>query len=197
MITGLDLVEWQLRVADGEPLPLTHEQLSIRGHSLEARIYAEEPGKGFLPSTGRLIHLASPPESLHVRVDTDVEQGDEITPYYDPMIAKLIVRDETRDRAIARMLEALTQYRIAGVANNVEFLAAVGRVPGVRACRCRYRNNPARARVSVARGTRGSGGRLPRGCARDLASRTRKSAPGGDARRRPAFAVASARWLQA
>ena len=123
MITGQDLVEWQLRVAAGEPLPLTQEQLAIRGHSIEARIYAEDPERGFLPSTGKLIHLAPPAESLHVRVDTGVEQGDEITPYYDPMIAKLIVWDETRELALQRMLQALTQYRIVGVANNVEFLS--------------------------------------------------------------------------
>src|SRR5438093_3351849 len=90
MITGLDLVEWQLRVAAGEPLPLLQEQLAIEGHAIEARIYAEDPDKGFLPSTGRLVHLAPPAQSEHVRVDTGVEQGDEITPHYDPMIAKLI-----------------------------------------------------------------------------------------------------------
>jgi len=123
MITGLDLVEWQLRVAAGEPLPLTQEQLAIRGHALEARVYAEDPDKGFLPSTGRLAHLAPPGESLHVRVDTGVEQGDEISPHYDPMIAKLIVWDETRERALARMLQALAQYRVVGVANNVGFLS--------------------------------------------------------------------------
>jgi 3-methylcrotonyl-CoA carboxylase alpha subunit len=123
MITGLDLVEWQLRVAAGEPLPLAQEQLAIRGHALEARIYAEDADNGFLPSTGRLVHLAQPPESLHVRVDTAVEQGDEITPYYDPMIAKVIVWDETRERALSRMLQALAQYRVVGVANNVGFLS--------------------------------------------------------------------------
>ncbi len=123
MITGLDLVEWQLRVAAGEPLPLAQEQLAIRGHALEARIYAEDPDKGFLPSTGRLTHLAPPAESLHVRVDTGVEQGDEISSHYDPMIAKLIVWDETRERALARMLQALAQYRVVGVANNVGFLS--------------------------------------------------------------------------
>ena len=84
MITGLDLVEWQLRVASGERLPLTQEQLQIDGHALEARIYAEDPDKGFLPSTGRLVHLAPPPENDHVRVDTGVEQGDEITPALRP-----------------------------------------------------------------------------------------------------------------
>jgi len=123
MITGLDLVEWQLRVAAGEALPLAQEQLTIRGHALEARIYAEDPDKGFLPSTGRLVHLAPPPESLHVRVDTGVEQNDEISPHYDPMIAKLIVWDDTRERAVSRMLQALAQYRIVGVANNVGFLS--------------------------------------------------------------------------
>ncbi|MFO1324014.1 MAG: acetyl/propionyl/methylcrotonyl-CoA carboxylase subunit alpha [Burkholderiales bacterium] len=129
MITGQDLVEWQLRVAAGEPLPLTQEQLAIRGHAIEARIYAEDPDRGFLPSTGRLVHLSPPPESLHVRVDTGVEQGDEITPYYDPMIAKLVVWDATRELALQRMLQALAQYRIVGVANNVEFLSRLVACP--------------------------------------------------------------------
>ncbi|HEU0202377.1 MAG TPA: acetyl/propionyl/methylcrotonyl-CoA carboxylase subunit alpha [Burkholderiaceae bacterium] len=129
MITGLDLVEWQLRVAAGQRLPLTQEQLSINGHAIEARIYAEDPDKGFLPSTGRLLHLAPPAESDHVRVDTGVEQGDEITPFYDPMIAKLIVWDRDRDQALARMRKALAQYRVSGVANNVEFLARLVTAP--------------------------------------------------------------------
>ncbi len=129
MITGLDLVEWQLRVAFGEALPLTQEQLQIRGHALEARIYAEDPSKGFLPSTGRLMHLAQPAESKHVRVDTGVEEGDEISPYYDPMIAKLIVWDINRDRALARMLQALAEYRVVGVANNIEFLSRLTACP--------------------------------------------------------------------
>ncbi|HKG76518.1 MAG TPA: biotin/lipoyl-containing protein, partial [Beijerinckiaceae bacterium] len=129
MITGQDLVEWQLRVAAGERLPLAQEQLTIRGHALEGRIYAEDAVKGFLPSTGRLIHLALPPETLHVRVDSGVEEGDEITPYYDPMIAKLIVWDEDRERASARMLRALAQFRVVGVANNVEFLSRLVACP--------------------------------------------------------------------
>ena len=129
MITGLDLVEWQLRVASGERLPLTQDQLAIDGHALEARIYAEDPDKGFLPSTGRLLHLAPPPESDHVRVDTGVEQGDEITPFYDPMIAKLIVWGSDRRQALARMRQALAQYRVVGVANNVEFLARLVSTP--------------------------------------------------------------------
>ena len=129
MITGLDLVEWQLRVASGERLPLEQEQLQIRGHALEARIYAEDPAKGFLPSTGRLVHLAPPAENLHVRVDTGVEEGDEISPHYDPMIAKLIVWDINRDRALARMLQALADYRVVGVANNIEFLSRLTACP--------------------------------------------------------------------
>ena len=127
MITGLDLVEWQLRVAAGEPLPLRQEQLAIRGHAIEARIYAEDADKGFLPSTGRLLHLSPPVESAHVRVDTGVEQGDEITPYYDPMIAKLIVWDENRERALKRMSGALADYQVVGVANNVDFLSRIVR----------------------------------------------------------------------
>ena len=129
MITGLDLVEWQLRVASGEPLPLAQEQLAIRGHALEARIYAEDPEKGFLPSTGRLIHLAPPAESLNVRIDTGVEEGDEITPHYDPMIAKLIVWDVDRERALARMLQSLAQYRVVGVSSNVDFLSRLVACP--------------------------------------------------------------------
>ena len=129
MITGLDLVEWQLKVAAGETLPLRQEQLVIRGHALEARIYAEDPDKGFLPSIGKLIHLAPPAETLNVRVDTGVEQDDEISPHYDPMIAKLIVWDETRERALARMLQALADYRVVGVSNNIGFLSRLVACP--------------------------------------------------------------------
>jgi len=122
MITGLDLVEWQLRVAAGEPLPLQQSELSISGHALEARVYAEDPDRGFLPSTGKLVHLVAPKEGEGVRVDTGVEQGDSITPFYDPMIAKLIVHGADRPEALAKMKSALAAYRIVGVANNVEFL---------------------------------------------------------------------------
>ena len=129
MITGLDLVEWQLLVALGEPLPLTQAQLTIKGHAIEARIYAEDPSKGFLPSTGQLTHLVPPVESDHVRVDTGVEQGDAITPYYDPMIAKLIVWGADRAQALARMHRALTEFRVVGVANNIEFLSRLVTCP--------------------------------------------------------------------
>ncbi|MFA7291468.1 MAG: acetyl/propionyl/methylcrotonyl-CoA carboxylase subunit alpha [Rhodocyclaceae bacterium] len=129
MITGQDLVEWQLRVASGEPLPLAQSQLQIRGHALEARIYAEDADKGFLPSTGRLVRLSPPAESLNVRVDTGVEEGDEITPHYDPMIAKLIVWDEHRDAALARMRRALADYRVVGVTTNIDFLSRLVACP--------------------------------------------------------------------
>ncbi len=122
MITGLDLVEWQLRVAAGEPLPLAQEELAMHGHAIEARIYAEDPAHDFLPSIGKLVHLGAPEPSKHVRIDTGVEQGDAITPFYDPMIAKLIVWDETRELAVRRMSNALAEWRVVGVANNVEFL---------------------------------------------------------------------------
>ncbi|MGZ5265917.1 MAG: acetyl-CoA carboxylase biotin carboxylase subunit [Caldimonas sp.] len=129
MITGLDLVEWQLRVAAGERLPKGQAELAITGHAIEARIYAEDAERGFLPSTGKLVHLAPPHASAHVRVDTGVEEGDSITPFYDPMIAKLIVHDSDRAAALARMREALAHYRIVGVANNVEFLGRLIATP--------------------------------------------------------------------
>jgi 3-methylcrotonyl-CoA carboxylase alpha subunit len=122
LITGTDLVEWQLRVAAGQPLPLLQEQLMIRGHALEARLYAEDASRGFLPSTGELLHFAVPPASKHVRIDTGVEQGDSITPWYDPMIAKLIVWDEDRDRALQRMRRVLADVHVVGVTSNVDFL---------------------------------------------------------------------------
>ncbi len=129
MITGQDLVEWQLRVAAGQPLPLKQEQLEIRGHALEARLYAEDANKGFLPATGKLIRLAPPADSLNVRVDTGVEEGDEITPYYDPMIAKLIVWDENREAALARMRKALADYQVAGLTTNIDFLSRLVACP--------------------------------------------------------------------
>jgi 3-methylcrotonyl-CoA carboxylase alpha subunit len=122
MITGLDLVEWQLLVASGDPLPLTQQQVSIRGHAFEARVYAEDPDNDFLPVTGTLAYLRPPPASRHVRVDTGVCQGDEISVYYDPMIAKLIVWDESRERALQRLGGALAEFRIGGTITNLDFL---------------------------------------------------------------------------
>lgn len=121
-ITGTDLVEWQLRVASGLPLPLRQEQLAIHGHAIEARLYAEDADRGFLPSTGTLRRLRLPAPSSHVRVDTGVEEGDSITPYYDPMIAKLIVWDVDRDAALRRMSQALADCQVAGVTTNAGFL---------------------------------------------------------------------------
>jgi 3-methylcrotonyl-CoA carboxylase alpha subunit len=135
MITGLDLVEWQLRVAAGEPLPLAREEITMHGHAIEARIYAEDPAHDFLPSIGKLVHLGAPEASRHVRIDCGVEQGDAITPFYDPMIAKLIVWDETRDRAVQSMNDALAGWRIVGVANNVEFLRRLASSPSFREAR--------------------------------------------------------------
>ncbi len=132
MITGLDLVEWQLRVAAGEPLPLRQPDIAIRGHALEARIYAEDPARNFLPSTGRLAHLAFPPASEAVRIDAGVEEGGLVTAHYDPMLAKLITWGENRGAALDRMATALAATRIAGVATNVAFL---GRLVASRAFR--------------------------------------------------------------
>jgi 3-methylcrotonyl-CoA carboxylase alpha subunit len=125
MITGVDLVEWQLRVAAGERLPLRQDELAIRGHAIEARIYAEDPERGFLPSIGTLVHLRAPAADAGVRVDTGVRGGDEISPYYDPMIAKLIAHGEDRAMALRRLAEALSAYEIVGVATNVAFLRRV------------------------------------------------------------------------
>ena len=130
MITGLDLVEWQLRIACGEKIPLQQEALTFSGHAIEARIYAEDPERGFLPATGRLVHLAFPAATAQVRVDTGVEPGAEITPWYDPMIAKLIVHGADRAAALTRLRQALAQVEIAGLKTNVAFL---GRVAASRA----------------------------------------------------------------
>ena len=121
-ITGTDLVEWQLRVAAGQPLPKRQDALVIHGHALEARLYAEDADKGFLPSIGTLRHLRLPGQSAHVRVDTGVEQGDTITPFYDPMIAKLIVWDVDREGALRRMQQALAECQVVGVTTNAGFL---------------------------------------------------------------------------
>ena len=122
MITGLDLVEWQLRVAFGQALPLAQSELSIKGHAIEARIYAEDPQTGFLPSIGPLTHMHTPCESVNVRIDKGVIEGDVVSPYYDPMIAKLIVWDTDREAAISQMRRALGQFHVVGVANNVHFI---------------------------------------------------------------------------
>ena len=133
MITGTDLVEWQLRVAAGQPLPKKQSELAIHGHSIEARIYAENPEKGFLPSIGTLRHMDTPAavefelgafglDPASVRVDSGVREGDAISPFYDPMIAKLIVWGADRNQALARLSQALAEFRIVGLATNIAFL---------------------------------------------------------------------------
>jgi 3-methylcrotonyl-CoA carboxylase alpha subunit len=122
LVTGLDLVEWQLRVAAGEPLPLAQEQVTSRGHAIEVRLYAEDPERNFLPGSGRLERLALPAPSAHVRVDAGVTEGDTVTIHYDPMIAKLIVHDADRPRALARLREALAECLVVGPRSNIDFL---------------------------------------------------------------------------
>ncbi|OON59346.1 3-methylcrotonyl-CoA carboxylase [Massilia sp. KIM] len=133
MITGTDLVEWQLRVAAGQPLPKKQHELGIHGHAIEARVYAENPEKGFLPSIGLLRHMDAPravefelgadgANPAAVRVDSGVREGDAISPFYDPMIAKLIVWGADRTQALARLSQALAEFRIVGLATNIAFL---------------------------------------------------------------------------
>lgn len=122
MITGQDLVEWQLSVAAGETLPLKQEQLCINGHAFEARIYAEDPANDFLPASGQLLFLQTPKTSQHVRIDTGVRQGDEVSVFYDPMMSKLIVWDKDRNKALQRLTTALSEYFISGITTNINFL---------------------------------------------------------------------------
>jgi 3-methylcrotonyl-CoA carboxylase alpha subunit len=136
-ITGLDLVELQLRVASGEPLPFRQEDLSIAGHSFEARVYAEDVPRGFLPAVGRLDHVAFPQGAAFgpgpIRIDTAVQSGDVISPWYDPMIAKVIVHGPTRAAALNMLGSALADCHIAGPQTNLAFLGALSRHPGFRA----------------------------------------------------------------
>jgi propionyl-CoA carboxylase alpha subunit len=124
-VTGLDLVELMIRIAAGEPLPLSQGDVGFDGWSIEARVYAEDPFRGFLPSVGRLVRYLPPAESDVVRVDTGVYEGGEVSMHYDPMIAKLITHGATRDRAIAHMREALNEFHVRGVSHNISFLAAL------------------------------------------------------------------------
>jgi 3-methylcrotonyl-CoA carboxylase alpha subunit len=131
MTHGVDLVEWQLRVADGQPLPLTQEQVRSRGHAIEVRLYAEDPDHGFLPGSGKLTHLQLPEPSAHVRLDGGVVEGDAVTIFYDPMIAKLIVWDVERPSALQRMREALAACEITGPKSNIAFLERLVRHPAI------------------------------------------------------------------
>ncbi|TQV87550.1 acetyl/propionyl/methylcrotonyl-CoA carboxylase subunit alpha [Aliikangiella coralliicola] len=122
MITGLDLVEWQIMVANGLPLPLQQNQLTINGHAFEARIYAEDPDNDFLPATGKISYMGLPQTNANVRVDSGIVSGDSVSVYYDPMIAKLIVWDRDRSAALARLRGALADFHVAGLTTNIEFL---------------------------------------------------------------------------
>ena len=122
MITGLDLVEWQLRVAAGERLPLTQEQIAHSGHAIEVRLYAEDPERGFLPSTGPLAHLRLPTPGKSLRVETGVRAGDRVSPFYDPMVAKIVVWGQDRAAALRRLRTALADTEVVGPATNLDFL---------------------------------------------------------------------------
>jgi 3-methylcrotonyl-CoA carboxylase alpha subunit len=129
MITGQDLVEWQIQVASGAPLPLKQDQLRIDGHAIEVRVYAEDPDRDFMPAVGTLLHLKPPAETAHVRVDTGVRPGDAISVHYDPMIAKLIVWDRDRPAAVRRLSRALSEYEVVGVQTNLGLLRRIAAHP--------------------------------------------------------------------
>ncbi|EMC94303.1 hypothetical protein BAUCODRAFT_36779 [Baudoinia panamericana UAMH 10762] len=133
MVTGLDLVHWQILVAEGHPLPLSQdeiiERIKQRGHAIEARIYAEDPSLNFTPSTGTLLHLRTPSSSDNVRIDSGFVEGDEVSSHYDPMISKLIVSGPNRTSALRKLERALEEYEVGGVVTNIEFLKRVARSP--------------------------------------------------------------------
>jgi 3-methylcrotonyl-CoA carboxylase alpha subunit len=133
LITGLDLVEWQLRVAAGQKLPLEQAEVPLRGHAIEARVYAEDPARDYLPQTGALLHLRMPENGPHVRVDSGVVEGDTVSVYYDPMIAKLAVWDEDRERAVRRLRRAVEAFEVAGLPTNLGLISRVAAHPGFAA----------------------------------------------------------------
>ena len=122
MITGLDLVEWQLRIAMGERLPLRQDEITRRGHAIEARVYAEDASAGFLPSIGEISHWRAPAEAAGLRIDTGFGAGDIVSQHYDPMLAKVIAHAETRESALTKLRTALSSFEIAGVTTNIPFL---------------------------------------------------------------------------
>ncbi|MBN9148689.1 MULTISPECIES: acetyl/propionyl/methylcrotonyl-CoA carboxylase subunit alpha [unclassified Nitrobacter] len=132
-ITGIDLVEWQLRVASGENLPRTQDQIVMKGHAIEARVYAENPNKNFMPSVGRITTWRTPPEIDGLRIDSGYRKGDTVSPHYDAMLAKVIAWAETRDAAIGRLARALDGIDVRGVVTNIPFLSALVTHPEVRA----------------------------------------------------------------
>ncbi|KAL0600368.1 Methylcrotonoyl-CoA carboxylase subunit alpha, mitochondrial [Plecturocebus cupreus] len=122
MITGTDLVEWQLRIAAGEKIPLSQEEIPLQGHAFEARIYAEDPNHNFMPGAGPLLHLSTPPADPCIRIETGVQQGDEVSVHYDPMIAKLVVWAADRQAALTKLRYSLRQYHVVGLHTNINFL---------------------------------------------------------------------------
>ncbi|KAJ1718039.1 hypothetical protein LPJ61_006920, partial [Coemansia biformis] len=129
MVTNTDLVQWQLEVAAGNRLPLLQDEIQCTGHAFEARIYAENPDNGFLPDTGRMLHLATPVPSADVRVETGVQAGDAISVHYDPMIAKLVVRGTDRQAALRVLRKALGEYEVVGLHTNIAFLRRLAESP--------------------------------------------------------------------
>ncbi|MFN7173824.1 MAG: acetyl/propionyl/methylcrotonyl-CoA carboxylase subunit alpha [Thermaurantiacus tibetensis] len=133
LVTGLDLVEWMIRIAAGEKLPFAQEDIRLDGHAIETRLYAEDPYRGFLPSTGRLTRYVEPPPAEGVRIDSGVVEGSEISMFYDPMIAKLITHGTTRDEAADRQVAALDRFLVRGISHNADFLSALMQHPRFRA----------------------------------------------------------------
>jgi 3-methylcrotonyl-CoA carboxylase alpha subunit len=133
LITGIDLVEWQLRVAFGEKLPLTQDQIKLNGHAIEARVYAENPHKNFMPSVGRIRTWHMPEAVDGLRIDAGYRQGDVVSPHYDAMLAKVIAWAPTRDAAIERLSRGLEESDVRGIVTNIPFLAALVTHPDVRA----------------------------------------------------------------
>ncbi len=132
LVTGVDLVAWQLRIAEGEPLPLTQDALALDGHAIEARIYAEDPDRGFLPASGLLHRLAWPAPRSWLRIDSGVREGDRIGIEYDPMLAKLIVTGPDRASALARLDAALAEIRLVGIEHNIAYLRRIIALPEYR-----------------------------------------------------------------
>src|ERR1700726_2736320 len=133
LITGIDLVEWQLRVAFGEKLPLTQDRIALNGHAIEARVYAENPNKNFMPSVGRIKTWRMPEPSNGLRIDAGYREGDAVSPYYDAMLAKVIAWAPTRDAAIERLNRGLEESDVRGIVTNIPFLSALVTHPDVRA----------------------------------------------------------------
>nr|CAI5819724.1 unnamed protein product [Callosobruchus analis] len=129
IFAGFDLVEWQIKVAQGEKLPKKQDEIHAHGHAFEARIYAENPYRGFLPGAGPLLYLTTPPAADDIRIETGTKQGDEVSVYYDPMIAKLVVWGKDRLEALSKLRRSLLEYNIAGLDTNVDFLVSLAAHP--------------------------------------------------------------------